>query len=384
MLCRRIAIGITSVLFGLALAPPASLAASGSLLSIQIVPERASVYPEGGFAFQAIGFYDDGSARDITRKVSFASSDSDVATFLKKNILLAHEAGTTGITASQGGIVSPSVPFEVSEIESLVIAPDLDALRLGSLFRWSVSAVLENGATGLNVSDLVDWSSGAPQFVSIENAKKKKGLSRGEDLGSAELTASLLPDSVSRSITVVDPANLDSVAVLPATRILQLGDGGGFRAIGNFDGAFAEITLNVDWFSTNAQVATTTKGGAIKVRGFGTTTLSVVDRETEIDSSDSGGNAELIVVGDVQSLSVEPALLALAVGGDDDLEAIASVEGSMSTFTWTGRVQWTSSAPGVASVDDDGNVVCEAMGAAVITARDPRSGKTDTADVTCS
>jgi hypothetical protein len=381
---RRIPIGLASALLAFSLAPSQSFGAD-TPIEIRVVPGRASIFPGGAFAFEAKGVFSDGTTRDITRKARFASADPTVADFVKKNVLLAVQAGATTITASQGDVVSEPVPFVVSPIASIVIEPALNGIRLGSRFGWVGSATLANGADGLDVSSRIDWSSSDEDSVPIGNTKSKKGLSRGARLTlapvtlHAALTGSML--AATRDVMVVDPAALDAVSVQPAIRVIQLGDGFRFRAIGDFDGVLAEITLNVDWLSSNGLVATTAKTGAIKVRGFGATTISVTDQETGLPSA---SNAELIVVGAVTALTMDPPALTLTVGEEDGLDAIADVDESDTDFDWSGRVDWTSSDPATASVSDGGRVRCEKAGGATITAREPRSGVTASADVTCS
>jgi hypothetical protein len=369
----------------LLLAPVPSLGAGATLLEVRVIPGRASIFPGGAFAFEAKGIYSDGSTSDLTRKARFASESPAVADFVRKNVVLADQAGETTITATVGDVVSAGVPFTVSPVAALEIEPALTAIRLGSRFGWVVSATLANGASGLDVSSRVNWSSSNPDALPIQNKGKKKGLSRGAALTTtpaileAALVGSML--TTTRGVSVVDPADLQSISVQPATRVIQSGDGFRFRAIGDFGGPLAEISLNVAWMSDDPQVATTTKGGLIRVRGFGDATLSVRDRETGIVSA---SNAQLIVVGAVTALTMDPPALALALGEEDGLDAIADVAQSDTNFDWSGRVDWSSNAPAIASVNDGGRVRCEGVGAATITARDPRSGKTATAGVTCS
>jgi hypothetical protein len=379
-----IPVPVVALLLFLGLAPPAA-AAKGTLVGIRVHPDRASIFPGGAFAFGAIGIYDDGSTRDVTRRAKFSSSNPAVAFFVKKNIVLAGAVqGSTGISASLGEIVSPAVSFGVSEIASLSLEPGENGIRLGSLVRWAAAATLKDGSDGLGATNLLDWSSSDPDVVPIGNEKRGKALSRGDSLGSATITAEhdRSGASVSRQITVVQM--LESVAVAPALRVVQIGDGGRFRALGSFEGGVvADVSLDVGWSSSDRAVASIDKIGRAKLKGFGTTVVSVVDEGTGVGSEASGGNAQLVVVGDVLSLTLTPPLLDLPLGGEAELEAEASVEGSDSSFPWSGRVQWLSSVPAVASVDAGGVVRCESAGSASISARDPRSGVSGDAQVEC-
>src|SRR5688572_13638740 len=116
---RRTALGLACALLALPLAPHSSPGASATLLEIRVVPGRASIFPGGAFAFEAKGEYSDGSVRDVTRKAQFESTNTMVADFVRKNVLVAEAAGDTTIKARLKEVVSAEVPFTVSPIVAL-------------------------------------------------------------------------------------------------------------------------------------------------------------------------------------------------------------------------------------------------------------------------
>jgi len=391
----RVPLLVASAALALCLAPRPVASASGSLVSIQAHPDRASIFPGGAFAFGAIGHYSDGSTRDLTRKASFQSSNDGVAEFVKKNIILGVASGTVTITASVAGIASQPLHFGVSPLAALTIVPGQDGIRLGSLVQYGANGTLADGFDGLTVTSLVDWISLASAVVPIGNGRKDRGLAEGLALGTAPIMAKLGTSgpTLTRDVHVVNM--LAAARVSPSQRVLRLGEGGRFRAIGSFEGGVeAEITLDVDWISENEDVVSVGSRGSLKVRGLGATTLRVVDRETGIDSEASGGNAQLTIVGPLHTLAVAPAALALGVGEEERLEVSGVVEldetgNNLGSFDWAGRVDWFSSDTAVATVDDEGDVRCESPGTAVISVRDQRSGIFSSAsdadgEITCS
>lgn len=376
------------------LAPAPATAASSPLDEIRLFPGSQSIFVNGGFAFGAIGIYEDGTTKDLSGKVRFTTSNESVAEFERKNILAAKAPGTVQVGASYKGIEATPITFNVSPVGALSIIREENGVRLGSAVRWGAEATLLNGAGGLAFSPFVVWSTGNENVLSVDNRRNTRGISRGLALGTSTLTATFdRPDPgvdvmVSRLITVVD--DLASIAVTPAVRVLQPGGGGSFRAIGTFEGGvLADITLDVEFISSNPDVLSVNKRGVLRVRGFGQTTLRVVDRETGVDSNTSGVNATVTIVGEVESLTVKPAAIELLLGESEGFDAIAEVEENASTFSWGGRVVWTSSNDAVASVDGDGDVLCRTPGTAIISALDRRSGvrSTDTdadGQITCT
>jgi hypothetical protein len=354
--------------------------AGGKLEEIQIFPGGASIYPGGVFGFRAIGFYSDGSVRDVSTKVRFSTDDQGVAFFMKRNLLGAVAPGAVQVGASHRDVEASPVTFTVSKVAALEISPAENGLRLGSAIRWGAGAILVNGASGFSFSNLVSWSSDQPNIMPVGNVKKSRGLSEGLALGTANLTATFDPSNpgdpnvvVTRQITVVN--TLSAITLTPAVRVIQLGDAGRFRALGTFEGGvLADISLDVDWFSDTPSVVSPDKKGNLKVRGYGDTMISAVDRDTGRNSDDSAGSAQLIIVGEVQSLVVEPAALELALGDSERFDAIADVDQSAESFSWGRRVGWTSSNDAVASIDSDGDVLCRTVGSAILSARDRRSG----------
>jgi hypothetical protein len=368
---------------------PRPVAAGSPLVELRVYPDGASIYLGGVFGMGAVGIYADGSTRDLSAKARFESDDLMVAEFVKKNFLKGLTSGVTHISASYKGVESAPVSFTVSPISGLAIIPAEDGLRLGTTLFWGATATLVNGADGFPFTRFVTWASDDASVLPTETEKKGRGVSVGAALGTANLSATFDRTSgpdlvVTRPITVVQ--TLSSVAVRPAARVIQEGDGARFRAIGTFEGGvLADISFDVDWSSLDEDVVSPSSKGTLKVRGFGTTTLRVVDRATLISSETSGGDATLTIVGEVESLTVEPASLALPIGEDERFDAIAAVEGSTETFSWGGRVVWTSSDPAIASVNADGDVLCVGAGTATISARDRRSAVTSTdAEITCS
>lgn len=373
---------------------PAAARAGATPESLRVYPTPASIPPGGAFGFGAIATYSDGSRREVTRKAKFFATDAAVAVPLGKNVFGGASVGVSEIRATLGSLASSeNALLGVSPIASLEIEPDEGGVRLGRLVRFGAIATLADGTRGVEVTRLLDWASLDPAILSMGNGTKDKALSKGLVPGVTGVQASDPRSGVSTLKTIHVVEQLQKLVVAPASRVLQLDDGRRFEAIGWFEsvgGALvdADLRFDVRWSVADKRVATIDKTGRPRPRRIGETTVGVVDRSTGISSSGTSDDALLTVVGSVLSLTVVPAAAELELGEDDRFDALALFSGNPDPYSWGRQVAWTSSDPAVASVDDDGDVLCESVGSATLSARDPKTGRTSTAtggdgEVTC-
>ena len=95
-----------------------------TLKEISVIPAGADNLAIGNVQhFSAIGTYTDGSIVDITKKVTWASSNTAVATISFDTTSLSGAAmgvgaGKTNITASLSGITSPVAVLQVANVTS--------------------------------------------------------------------------------------------------------------------------------------------------------------------------------------------------------------------------------------------------------------------------
>lgn len=116
---------------------------SATLKSIAVSPSNRSVAAGTPLQFTAAGTYSDGTTQDVTNSVAWASSQTAVATIsASTGLASAVAAGTTQITATQGGAGSP-VSIAAGSINSNTDAyPDL---AIASQINNSVIILLGNG-----------------------------------------------------------------------------------------------------------------------------------------------------------------------------------------------------------------------------------------------
>lgn len=82
--------------------------AAAELVSISIAPSPATVGVGDEQEMQALGVYSSGTILDITGSVTWASTNTSVATMAGNTVTLL-EIGSTWITASLGGVVGHAI-----------------------------------------------------------------------------------------------------------------------------------------------------------------------------------------------------------------------------------------------------------------------------------
>ena len=108
--------GVTSTAVALGITP------APALVSIAVTPNTGVSIEEGqSQQFTATGTFDDDSTADLTTAVSWVSSNQPVATIDATGLATGVLAGTSSITATQGGITSSAVVLVVVEVAGDVV-----------------------------------------------------------------------------------------------------------------------------------------------------------------------------------------------------------------------------------------------------------------------
>ena len=106
-----------------------------TLKSIAVTPASPSIAVGSTQQFTATGTYSDNSTKDITMTSTWASSNTAYATIGASGLASGVSAGTTQITATLGGVVSPGVPLVVTAVATPatdVVTHHYDMARTGA------------------------------------------------------------------------------------------------------------------------------------------------------------------------------------------------------------------------------------------------------------
>jgi trimeric autotransporter adhesin len=330
--------------------------AATNLASIAVSPAASSLPVNTSQQFTATGTYKDGSSRDLTALVSWASSFGSIATIDVTGVATAKSAGSTTISASLGGVTgSTSLTVTAPTISSIVITPDGLTLGIGIGEQYTATAIYSDGSTQDLVSG-VTWSSSATGVATINSS----GLATTVGAGTATITAKVGSFTDTTLLTVV-AANLVSISVTPTPVSIAIGTDQQFSAVGTFNDGSTQLLPSVTWTSSSSSVAAVNSAGLATAVGTGTATITAT-------SGSVSGTAALTVTGaTVTSIAVTPANSNMPVGTTKQFTATATFSDS-STEDVTAVVLWGSSKPGVASINNQGLSTSVATGSTTISA----------------
>jgi len=329
------------------------------LQSIQISPSEASISLGQNQQFTATGHYSDGSSKDITDSVTWASSNTGVATILGSGLATSHSTGSATITASSGNVSSTAtltVTATKVVLVSIAVTPADAVLLVGTLQQFTATGTFSDGSRQ-DITDSVTWSSSNNSVVSIPAG----GLATARALGSVTISAT--SGSVTGSTTAnVQSAVLSFITIRPANKKIAQLTSQQFQAIGTYtDGSTHNITGQVSWTSSNTAVATIGNRGLAKALTPGTTTI------TATLGSISGSTTLDVTNATIVSITVTPSRRTIAAGTKLAFAAIGLFSDNTRQVI-TRDSTWASDNQAVATVAGGGTATAIGPGTANISA----------------
>ncbi len=324
---------------------------SAVLQSIDISPDTASVPVGGQVTFTVVGTFSDGSIQSLP-SVQYQSSDTTVASIdpvLGVATGVAANANGVTIAATVAGFTNPTTSNTATLIvlpatlESIVISPLNASLTAGSTAQFVLTGTFSDGSTEPLTSN-VSWTSSDPAVAGV-NAN---GLVAALATGEAAISAVYNGQVFSGALTVVLGAPT-SIAVTPALISVGIDDTKQFTATAVFaDGSTQDLTSQVGWTSSAANVALISNTGLASGLSAGT---------TQIAASYQGvsGSATLTVsTAQLTAIEVLPNNPVVPTHGKIQFTAMGVFsDGSTSPLS---GVSWHTSTPSRAMVSSSGLV----------------------------
>ena len=238
---------------------------SATLTSIAITPNDPSIADGTSVRLTATGTFSDASTQDLTKQVTWASSDVGVATISSTSptigVATSVSQGSTTISATLG-LISDDTNLTVTPatIVSIEVTPDNASIFKGNHRQYTAMGTFTD-ASVQDISADVVWGTSDISVVDISNADGEEGLAEGVDQGTATLTATLGMVSDVVNVTV-DAPELVSIEIDPADVTINVGDQQQYTVMGMYsDTTVQDLTNQVTWSSSDTGVATISNSG---------------------------------------------------------------------------------------------------------------------------
>jgi hypothetical protein len=342
---------------------------AANLSSIAITPANGSIAQGTTLQLTATGTFNDGGTHNLTRQVTWSSSDTTVATVGAGTGIASGQTrsvtGTTIITATLGS-ATQSVNLSVTNatISSIAVSPAQATIPVGGQKGFTATGLFSDSTTQ-DITANSHWTSNNASVATVGSGGGATLTATGVATGTANISASFGGVSGFSTLTV-DSATLVSLSLSPANSILSPGASASYNAIGTFsDGSHTSVNGSVKWTSSNAQVATVVPSGTVTGQSAGTATITV-------QSGSISATANLVVEGSpLSSLQVFPANPTVPESIDAGFTAVGTFANG-DTLNLTSIVDWTSSSPSVATISNaagsPGVAIGSAPGSTVISA----------------
>ena len=298
------------------------------------------------------------------KNVTWSSLQPQFATVDEAGIVTAIATGTATIrvtTADGGRTANCTVTVPTVTPTSVSLNHKTLTLTVGATDTSLVATVLPANAANKNVS----WSSSSNAVATVNSS----GAVTAVSAGSVTITVTTTVGSHTDTCIVT----VGSVAVTGVT----LNKTNTSITVGNEETLVATIyptnasNKNVTWYSYNQGVATVSASGVVKAIAAGTTNIRV--------TADGGQTAECTVTVPVpvSGVTLNKPATSITVGKTEQLTATVNPSNADNK-----NVNWSSSAPGVATVNTSGLVTAVSAGTATITVTTVDGGRTANCTVT--
>ena len=320
-----------------------------SLTAVEITPANASKALGSSQQYAAMAIYSNNSKVDVSGQVSWASSDTTVATISASGLAQTVRTGTASISASyMGKSISTPLTVTAATVTTVAVTPANASLAKGSNRAYTATATFSDRSTQ-DVTNDANWTSTTTAVATVSNAAGSKGRVTAVSVGSSTIGASFGGASGSTGVTVTAAA-LASIEVTPANPSVPKGTSRSLTATGVYtDGTTQNLTATATWTSASPAVATVGNATADKGKVTG-----VAKGQSVISATASGvtGNTT-VTVSDalLTAIQVSPASASVPRGAGQQYTATGTFSDS-STQDITTTVVWSSSNTAVATISN--------------------------------
>ena len=179
-----------------------------TLVSIEVSPAAPSIANGQTQQFTATGLYTDNSTEDLTAQVTWASSDSAVATVSNaagsNGLATTAGLGSTTVSASSGG-VSGETTLTVTDatLVSIEVSPAAPSIVNGLTQQFTATGLYTDNSTP-DLTTQVTWASSDGAVATVSNAPGSNGLATTAGVGITTVSAASGGVSGETTLTVTE------------------------------------------------------------------------------------------------------------------------------------------------------------------------------------
>jgi uncharacterized protein YjdB len=306
---------------------------------------------------KAIGFYSDGSDKDLTTLVVWTSAHPDFATVSAGGVVTAKAAGSVTVTAMvDQKTATNSLTVIPAGLATLAINGGGSGIPVGSTEQLTAIGTYTDGSKN-DVTSVATWASAQPDIAPVSSS----GLVAGKAVGSASVSATIGTVDAQTQLTVTQ-ATLVSIAVNSTRTAIPQGETQQLTVLGTYsDGSTGDLTSTATWTSSAPNVATVSAGGVANALAVGSVTA------TAMAGQKTGTISLTVIPAALVSLAINASSSEIPLGSTEQLTATGTYSDG-SEHDVTSVTAWTSSQPNIALVSSSGLVTAEAIGSASVSA----------------
>lgn len=323
------------------------------LISIAVSPANSSLAEGESQQFSAVGVYANGTSLDITNRVSWVSSATEIAGIdssatVAPGLVTGLSIGTARISASLAGISAETMLTVTASLSRILVTPANSGVIVGQARQFTATGAYSDGSSA-NITALVTWTS-SDNAIALPDADttSRNGLIGGVSPGVVQIAASMAGIAAETRLTVTAPT-LASISVTPVNTAIAVGSSRQFIATGIYsDGSTATISNSVVWASADTAVATLNASGAAN-SGLASGQAAGVAQISATLNNISAAASLTVTNASLTSINVTPANPSVVTGLARQFSATGSYSDG-STADLTLLADWTSADTAVASM----------------------------------
>lgn len=288
-------------------------------------------------------------------------------------------------------VLLPIAGCNNSIVGSITVSPTAQSLSVGQTVQFKATGIFPHrtaSSTSEDFTNLVTWTSSVPAIATVNSSGLATALSAGTTTITATTSGYSGTLTATATVTVTGlgsgtgtVANVSSLAVIPSSQsVSSPGQTGQFIAIGTTSsGATVNLTNQVAWNSSSAQIATINSAGLATAVGQGSATITALYTNANGGSTVTATATFTVTSGTTQqftAVTIIPGSQSVSASGQTgQFIALATMGGTglQQDVTNSPQLQWASSIPSIATITSglgsgNGLVTGKAVGSTNITA----------------